>query len=361
MRHSKQLLHIAIDIQYTASSLRHRDQLHNLTFSPRHKQSDDKFRAQVHNLEYIPQSKPREQAGRFFGMRDVYDYGVMDEFQVLFDHSEDSALMDPAASRYGKLGFPPPPPDRPWIYANFVQTLDGIVSLLGDDASGADIAGLAEDRWLMDLLRAHADAVMLGMGTLREEQKMGRPRARGPVFRIVDAGMQQLRTRLQHSRERNILVTARADFQLADYAVFDGAHVDVTVLTTREGAERLEAQRKSHGWVDIIAVDASLTGGGVDMRQAVAALKQRYGINYLLCEGGPSLYSGMIMAELIDEKFLTVSPVEVGRMSAQGLRPSVLPEVGLSKEDAVRWSWLSCRKVGDHQFHRFRRKVSGIC
>jgi len=65
----------------------------------------------------------------------------------------------------------------------------------------------------------------------------------------------------------------------------------------------------------------------VDLRQAMAALKQRYGINYLLCEGGPTLYSGMITAELIDEKFLTVSPVEVGRLSAQGPRPTVLPEV----------------------------------
>jgi riboflavin biosynthesis pyrimidine reductase len=286
--------------------------------------------------------------------------GVMDEFQILFDHGEDSELMEPA-SRYGKLGFPSPPAGRPWIYSNFVQTLDGIVSLLGDDASGADISGLAEDRWLMDLLRAHADAVMLGMGTLREEQRLGRPRQRGPVFRILDAGMQDLRKRLHRGRERNVLVTSRADFQMSDYAVFDGTHVDVTVLTTAEGAERLEAQRKSHSWVDIVAVDVSATGGGVDLQQAVMALKQRYGINYLLCEGGPCLYSGMLMAELIDEKFLTVSPIEVGRLSAQGLRPSVLPEVGFSKEDAVRWSWLSCRRVGDHQFHRFRRKVSGIC
>jgi riboflavin biosynthesis pyrimidine reductase len=99
----------------------------------------------------------------------------------------------------------------------------------------------------------------------------------------------------------------------------------------------------------------------VDLRLGVAALKQRYGINYLLCEGGPTLYSSMVTAELIDEKFLTVSPVEVGRWSANGPRPTVLPEVGFSKEDAVRWSWLSCRKVRDHQFHRFRRKVSGIC
>jgi 5-amino-6-(5-phosphoribosylamino)uracil reductase len=107
--------------------------------------------------------------------------------------------------------------------------------------------------------------------------------------------------------------------------------------------------------VDIIAVDGA-EGGGVDLRKAVAALEERYGIRYLLCEGGPVLYSGMIKAGLIDEKFVTVSPMEVGRLSAYGPRPTVLPEVGFSKEEAVRWHWLSCRKVDDYQFHRFRRR-----
>ncbi len=289
----------------------------------------------------------------------------MRDFQVLFDHSptgqgEGSGPLDPAMAPYGKLSFPAPAPDRPWIYANFVQTLDGIVSLLGDEAGGADIGGLPEDRWLMDLLRAHADAVILGMGTLREEQKMSRPRPRGPVFRIMDAGMRQVRAKLGRGRERNVLVTARAEFQMSDYAVFDGEYVDVTVVTTREGARKLEAQRGPHSPVDIIAVD-EMPGGGADLRQAVAALSQRYGIHYLLCEGGPQMYSGMLTAELIDEKFVTVSPLEVGQLGPHGPRPTVLPGVGFSKQDAVRWAWLSCRKVGDHQFHRFRRKAAGIC
>jgi riboflavin biosynthesis pyrimidine reductase len=96
------------------------------------------------------------------------------------------------------------------------------------------------------------------------------------------------------------------------------------------------------------------------MPRAIAALHERYGIRYLLCEGGPALYSSMLVAGLIDEKFITVSPVEVGQFSADGPRPTILPDVGLSRKDAVRWNWLSCRKLGDYQFHRFRRKL-GIC
>jgi len=284
----------------------------------------------------------------------------MHDFHVLFDHGERSELLDPAMALYGKLGFPAPPQGRPGVYANFVQTLDGIVSLRGDEAGGADIAQLPEDRWLMDLLRAHADAVILGMGTLREEQRMGRPRPRGPVFRIVDPGMQQLRAKLRSHRERNILISAHAEFQMSDFAVFDGEHVDVTVLTTHEGVKRLEAQRAEHPVVDIVGVD-QLPGGGLDMAKAITALHERYGIRYLLCEGGPMLYSSMLVAGLIDEKFVTVSPMEVGQWSADGPRPTVLPSIGFSKQDAVRWTWLSCRKLGDYQFHRFRRKPRGIC
>jgi riboflavin biosynthesis pyrimidine reductase len=279
----------------------------------------------------------------------------MRDFQVLFDHGERSELLDPEMALYGKLGFPARG-EKPWVYANFVQTLDGIVSLLGDEAGGADISESAEDRWLMDLLRAHADAVILGVGTLREEQRMGRPRPRGPVFRIMDPGMQQLRTKLHKGRERNVLVTARADFQMSDYAAFDAELLDVTLVTTHVGAKRLEPQLKAHPKVDLIAVDDDSRGEGLDLRKAVAQLKERYGISYLLCEGGPGLYSGMLTAGLIDEKFVTVAPIEVGQSSAQGARPTMLPNVGFSKEEAVRWEWLSCRKVGDYQFHRFRRR-----
>jgi riboflavin biosynthesis pyrimidine reductase len=148
---------------------------------------------------------------------------------------------------------------------------------------------------------------------------------------------------------------------MSDYAVFDGEHVDVTVLTTHEGARRLETQHESHPWVDVVATDTAAHGDGVDLKLAVALLKERYGINYLLCEGGPLLYTGMVMDELIDEKFLTVSPMEVGLHGINGLRPTILSGVGFGREDAVRWHWLSCRKVDDFQFHRFRRKFTSIC
>src|SRR3569833_3005451 len=160
------------------------------------------------------------------GKVDAHSLTTMRDFQILFDHGEHSALLGPVYSPYGRLGFPTPPPDRSRIFANFVQSVDGTASLLGPDPSGGDIAQSVEDRWLMDLLRAHADAVLLGLGTLKTEQQAGRPRPRDPVFRIMDPVIQQLRAKLHRGPEHNNNESRTDNFTIADYAAFDGDKVE---------------------------------------------------------------------------------------------------------------------------------------
>src|SRR5690349_8590418 len=174
----------------------------------------------------------------------------MRKFEILFDYAEESPTEHPAYLLYGKLGFPAAPVERPWICSNFVQSLDGIVSFKGKHAAGSDISQSEEDRWLMDLLRAHADAVLLGVNTLVEEAQLGR-RERGPVFRIMAPECRELRQQLGRGRERNIIVTGAASLNLDEYRVFDGELVDAVIVTTRVGAKRL-AEKPSHPHVRIV-------------------------------------------------------------------------------------------------------------
>jgi riboflavin biosynthesis pyrimidine reductase len=284
-------------------------------------------------------------------------------FEVLFDEAEPGAIEHPAYAPYGQLGFPPPPPERPWIYSNFVQSLDGIVSLKGKHAAGSDISQSREDRWLMDLLRAHADAVLLGVNTLVEETQIG-PRARGPVFRIMDPQLRGLRQKLGRRREMNIFVTGSARLNLEDYRVFDGEHVDAVIITTKLGAARLE-EKRTHPHVRVIV---SGERDIVPLEHAVRVLRREFDVRYLLCEGGPTLYGNLAKAGLIDEKFLTVSPVEVGqivppeqepseaeRADPPRLRPTALNAPGFTNDELVWWKWMSGRRAGDHQFNRYRR------
>jgi riboflavin biosynthesis pyrimidine reductase len=291
----------------------------------------------------------------------------MPKFEVLFDRGEDSSVQHPAYAPYGKLGFPVPPADRPWIYANFVQTLDGITSWKGEHALGSDISRSAADRWLMDLLRVHADAVLLGSKTLAVEKTVLGPTSRGATYSIEDPQLRDLRVRLGRRRETIIFVTGSALLKLSDYAVFDGDKVDAVVLTARAGAAKLAPQQRSHPHVRILVAG---DGNVVDLPAAMRLLKQELGICLLLCEGGPTLYGYMSHAGLIDEKFLTISPVEAGQIIPEEqeaglqdgparLRPTTFGAPGFTPDNAPWWSWISCRKVGDHEFNRYRRKAAG--
>jgi 5-amino-6-(5-phosphoribosylamino)uracil reductase len=287
----------------------------------------------------------------------------MSNFEVLFDQSESGGAVDPALAGYGRLSFPVAAPDRPWIYSNFVQSLDGIVSLRGRNGSGFAISQSEDDRWLMDALRAHADALLLGINTLAEERAYmdGKAQGRGPVFKIADPEMVKLRERLGRGRQKNIFVTNSATIKLADFRVFDGELVDAYVITTRAGADRLRAQR--HPTVTIIEAGE---WPRVDLTLAIQKLHRELGVRYLLCEGGPTLYGNMAKAGLIDEKFMTVAPVEVGQMAPPEqeltefdktrVRPTTFAGPGFIAETISHWTWLSCRRIGDHQFNRYRRK-----
>ena len=283
-------------------------------------------------------------------------------FQVLFDDAEPAPFEHPGYEPYGKMGFPAAHPDRPWTFANFVQSIDGIASFKGPHAAGADISQSAEDRWLMDLLRAHADAILTGINTLVEET-LSWPDlngGRGPVYRIEDERLRELRAKLGRRREKVIFVTASGSVDPRAYRVFDGDLMEALILTTETGAERLR------GRSDKIKVIVAGQDKTIDLARAMRMLRDEMGIEHLLCEGGPTLYGSMSRAGLIDEKFVTVSPVEIGLIvppeqgAAPGnqlnLRPTTFMYPGFTAETAPWWRWMSCRRVGDHQFNRYRRK-----
>ena len=93
----------------------------------------------------------------------------MEPIRTLFDHagSPGEPILPSELRRYydGDLRFSPALEERPHVIGNFVSTLDGVVSYaIPGHAGGGEISGHDEaDRFIMGLLRASADAVMVGV------------------------------------------------------------------------------------------------------------------------------------------------------------------------------------------------------
>jgi riboflavin biosynthesis pyrimidine reductase len=207
----------------------------------------------------------------------------------------------------------------PRIVANFVQTLDGIVSLkIPGQSGGADISGRnEEDAFIMAALRAYADAVMIGEDTFRNAP--GHVWTAGCVYPPFEDEFHAFRKHLgkvfQHPL--NVVVSGMGHVKLDD-PFFRRDEIRSLVLTTRQGAAHLERQygRTLPATVRILPGDAALNPS--DM---VTLLQEEHGVKLLLHEGGPTLFSSFLRHTLIDELFLTMAPQIVGR-GGSGHRPA---------------------------------------
>src|SRR6202012_3580609 len=119
-----------------------------------------------------------------------------------------TALPEGLHVRYdGNLSFPPAPEERPYGIANFVSTLDGVVSFnVPGQSEGAQISNSNEqDRFIMGLLRASVDAVVIGSGPLQAVGPQGSwlPESVYPAAKDL---YQQYRTQLLRKSENPLVV-----------------------------------------------------------------------------------------------------------------------------------------------------------
>ncbi len=192
----------------------------------------------------------------------------------------------------------------------------------------------------MGLLRACADAVLLGAGTLRATP--GHRWTADHIFPRMARSFADLRARLgRKPQPRLVLITASGDFDTSHPAVVDGA----MIITTNQGATVLEGKLPDSA--EVLTIEKN---GRVDLQHAVRELRSR-GFDVLLTEGGPHLTGDLVRADLLDEAFVTISPVIAGRDVETRLGmvagAELLPGRNL-------WSrLLSARRNGDFLFLRY--------
>jgi riboflavin biosynthesis pyrimidine reductase len=277
----------------------------------------------------------------------VGDTGSSRALEVLW---EQAPTLDPrhrAEAPYGSaLTFPE---TRPHLFANFVQTIDGAIAFGERGGWNASAVSMDSepDRRVMALLRAQADAIVVGAGTFR----VAHHHQWSPGGVVPDAAddLDALRALLRGpAAERAPLYVVTASGRLdPTHVAFTAPETRVAVVTTTVGASRLEGTLPLT--VEVLALE---DGGEVDPLELVRLITRRSG-GLILCEGGPHLLGELARAGLLDELFLTVAPQIAGRDEDER-RLGLVEGFAARPDEALRMQLHSLRRARDHLFIRYR-------
>jgi riboflavin biosynthesis pyrimidine reductase len=245
----------------------------------------------------------------------------------------------------GPLRFPASP--RPYVVANFVATIDGVASLgLTDGTDSTALSGSSRaDRYLMSLLRATADAVVIGAGNLRTTP--GHQWTPAAVAGDDAQAIEAFRFERTGATEPAPLIVVSASGDLPAHVALDRPATSVAVVTSAAGAVKVRA---AHPRVAVIEAgeEAGISGAGV-----VAAVTAALGPGLLLCEGGPSLFGRLLADHAVHELFLTISPCVAGR-DHDHPRPGVVDGWAATPASLRSAAIESVRRSDDHLFLRYR-------
>ncbi len=243
-----------------------------------------------------------------------------------------------------------PAPDRALLLTNFVATMDGVVSYaIPGRSGGGPIAGASiEDRFVMGLLRATSDAIVVGAGTARSlPHHLWTPEHAYP---LGAEAFDRLRRRLgKPPLPLTVLVSGSGDL---DPRISALQHPEVpTIVLVGPGPDAQHRAQLASGGAEVV----QLKGPGRPPAAAILeAIRSKVGSGIVLTEGGPSLLSTFIADDLVDEIFLTLSPFVAGR-DRFSQRPTLVTDIAFSPDEAPRWQLLSLKKAFDHLFLRYRR------
>ena len=260
--------------------------------------------------------------------------------------------VSPDPDRFEPIGFPPPWPDRPWVYAVMVASANGVVAwprsgpdddpvlaILGqDDTRDERIA----DRRHMRHLRCFGD-VAIGAQTLREQPRLIQT-PREPGEPPMPALYRFRRTHGLTTEPRHVIYSLRGGLDPA-LAVFNTPGVEVIMLTADAGAADLRACGIAARGADLMVEPL---GEPEALRRAHARLFAERGVRYLDCEGGQTVLRALRRAGLLDEVFLTETDVVVD----ESRHRSVLKIFDFEQEGA---DLIAEGCTGDASPWRFRR------
>jgi riboflavin-specific deaminase-like protein len=190
----------------------------------------------------------------------------------------------------------------PSVAANFALSVDGKVAAR---SKGPTSFTAAADRRRMLELRAEADAILIGRGTLEADD--------------IPMRLPSVRLRAKRVREGKTAEPLRVIFSNSgrfrkNLRVFHAGGPPVVVFSTK----LMPAATKR--WLENVArVHVEPRGQAVDPKRALQILARDYGVRSALCEGGAELFRALVKAGLVQTLHVTFAPVIIGGAEAPTL------------------------------------------
>ena len=214
--------------------------------------------------------------------------------------------------------------DRPFIFINSAMSADGKLST--KERKQVKISGKL-DFERMDELRAHADAIMVGIGTVladdpsltvkspeRKAARKAAGKSENPVRVVVDS-------------------SARTPLNADIFKKGEGLRIIAVSNSAPEEKIRMLEEK---------ALVIKTGAFRVDLTELAAKLKEM-GINSLMVEGGATLNWGMLSAGLVDEVYTFVGNLIIGGKTA----PTFTDGEGFTENELLGLELFSAEKIED--------------
>lgn len=188
-------------------------------------------------------------------------------------------------------------PHRPSVALNMVMSVDGRITI-------GDVVGHLTgptDQAMLHELRAEADAVLVGAGTVR---------AQG-YGRLLPQALQDQRVQDGRSPQPLLCVVSGGLNLSPDLAMFHNPDLRVLLATAAEGTIATGAP--------VEYLRAGDDSNELDLAALLALLARDWQVERIVCEGGASLAADLLTHGLCDEVLLTVSPRLIGGLGRCGV------------------------------------------
>lgn len=223
-------------------------------------------------------------------------------------------------------------PDRPYVLLSVAASVDGYID---DNTDRRLLLSNDEDFDRVDDVRAGVDAILVGANTIRRDNPRLLVRSDDRRKHRLDAGLTESPIKVTISASGNLDPSSR---------FFSTGEIDKVVYVPTSVAERTTA---AVGAVSNV-VDA---GPAVDLGLVLSDLAQR-GVRRLMVEGGGTMHTQFLSADLADEIHLVVAPFFIGDSTA----PRFVRDGQFPQNPSSRMTLAEVKQIGDVVLLRYLPK-----